>query len=303
MEQKQPALTPAAAEALVQQLRSAGATERRCKLLDVCSMMRKSLWDLVRISEAGMLETILHMLEATDVQDDELIATSLHMLGLLGSHSITPNQLREHLALFTRGGLTCRLLQPLVHAVELSEAAGPLGCPASFLAFDGQGGLAATMAKEVGPSSFSVWLWLRLESPSGASGEAQSQAGSVLVYSLLAADGHGVEVRVRAGRLSVAVLSARGGVSAVQLERPLQARSWHWLGEAACDGLNPGPADPGRLIGHTRARRRRGTAVEHATAARRWSLSAALASTLGGGGRAAPAMRVYVDGRLELEAR
>ena len=96
----------------MQQLRSAGATERRCKLLDVCSMMQKSLWDLVRISEAGMLETILHMLEATDVQDDELIATSLHMLGLLGSHSITPNQLREHLALFTRGGLTCRLLQP-----------------------------------------------------------------------------------------------------------------------------------------------------------------------------------------------
>ena len=94
-----------------------------------------------------MLDAVLNTLERADVQEDELLlASSLYALDLLSSHAIAPNQLRKLLALFvTRGGLTSQLLRPLVHAAERAKLLQPLGGPSSFFAFDGQGGLAASL--------------------------------------------------------------------------------------------------------------------------------------------------------------
>ena len=147
-----PCLTPAAANDLVAQLHSSGA------LPQACSSLGQSLWNLVRLSEAGMLDAVLNTLERADVQEDELLlASSLCALDLLSSHAIAPNQLRKLLALFVaRGGLTSQLLGPLVHAAERAKLRQPLGGPSSFFAFDGQGGLAASLpASLLGAASFS----------------------------------------------------------------------------------------------------------------------------------------------------
>ena len=102
-------LTPAAANDLVAQLSSSGA------LPHACSSLGLSLWNLVRLSDAGMLDAVLNALETAAVQEDELLlASSLHALELLSAHAITPNQLRKLLALFVardRAGLTCKLLR------------------------------------------------------------------------------------------------------------------------------------------------------------------------------------------------
>ena len=104
-----PCLTPAAANDLVTQLSSSGA------LPHACSSLCQSLWNSVRLSDAGMLDAVLNALETADVQEDELLlAGSLHALELLSAHAITPNQLRKLLALFVArdlAGLTCELLR------------------------------------------------------------------------------------------------------------------------------------------------------------------------------------------------
>jgi hypothetical protein len=147
-----PFLTPAAANGVVTQLSSSGA------LPYACSSLSRSLWNLVRLSEAGMLDAVLNVLETADVQENELLlASAIHALDLLSAHAITPNQLRKLLALVVaRGGLTCSLLRPLVHAAERAKLWQPLGGPSRFLAFDGQAGLAATLPTALlGARSFS----------------------------------------------------------------------------------------------------------------------------------------------------
>ena len=122
-----PCLTPAAANDLVAQLSSSGA------LPHACSSLGLSLWNIVRLSDAGMLDAVLDALETADVQEDELLlASSLHALELLSAHAITPNQLRKLLALFVardRAGLTCELLRPLIDRwIEGSASRSRVAC-------------------------------------------------------------------------------------------------------------------------------------------------------------------------------
>ena len=184
-------------------------------------------------------------LDASERAGDGRLAAALHLIELLAAHAIDANALRALLALFTRGG-TVLLLQALSHAVELSKAAGALGAPPSFFAFDGVGSqlTAALSGPCFGPSAFSVWLWLRHEQAEGGSssgGDADGAAAEPeVVYAFTGNDGHGVEVSVRhrndargavGGLLTVRVISARGGSTSAQLERGarLRPRCWHCL--------------------------------------------------------------------------
>ena len=117
-------------------------------------------------TDAGLLGRVLALLDAerldaSERAGDGRLAAALHLIELLAAHG-RREALRALLALFTRGG-TVLLLQALSHAVELSKAAGALGAPPSFFAFDGVGSqlTAALSGPCFGPSAFSVWLWLR----------------------------------------------------------------------------------------------------------------------------------------------
>ena len=269
-------------------LEDADASAQEAALRRACSLCHRSLWTVVAATDAGLLGRVLALLDAerldaSERAGDGRLAAALHLIELLAAHAIDANALRALLALFTRGG-TVLLLQALSHAVELSKAAGALGAPPSFFAFDGVGSqlTAALSGPCFGPSAFSVWLWLRHEQAEGGSSGGGADADGAaaepeVVYAFTGNDGHGVEVSVRhrndargavGGLLTVRVISARGGSTSAQLERGarLRPRCWHWI------------------------------VIEHIAPERRWSLAALTSAP------PAPSVRIYVDGRLALDA-
>ena len=236
---------------------------------------------MVAATDAGLLSRVLSLLDAerldaSERAGDGRLAAALHLIELLAAHAIDANALRALLALFTRGG-TVLLLQALSHAHELSKAAGALGAPPAFFAFDGVGSqlTAALSGPCFGPSAFSVWLWLRHGRPRAAAAAAATQTAQP--PSLGRARLHGqrrprrrVSVRhrndARGAVGGLLVVSARGG-SPRALER--------------------GAAAPTLLaLDRHRTHRARAPLV-----ARRAHVAPP-----------APSVRVYVDGRLALDA-
>ncbi|EOD10361.1 hypothetical protein EMIHUDRAFT_248406 [Emiliania huxleyi CCMP1516] len=181
-------------------------------------LLRASLWSTLQATDDGLLDDTLGVLEAECAPSGggaggERAAAAMRLFAVLAAHSLHPNQLRRLLALHTATGEGA-LLHALTQAISRT-ASEPLGTPRRFFAFNGVHPPAPQPPLQgecFGRDAFVIWFWLRLDS----------------VCSFLATAGHGVEVSLRGGLLTVVAMSPKGGAASAQVPAPLSAGEWHW---------------------------------------------------------------------------